>query len=474
MSTSSTNKVPRHRSRGRPWIWVAILALALVGAGAWWWFGRGAAVSDTVEAQLIPIAPQTYRVTVAGPGSLEAARKLEVASPLGLSGTIASIVAVGDRVTAGQTLAHLDPTPFERAVRDAEFALERAQSQLKSLDANQADSAGSARQALADAEARVQNAQRAEERSLGELTLAQRLSDLGTESSDALVAAQDNYDDTATELASAQAALTNLRTSQELQASASTEDRLNAELTVAQAELDLDDALADLASLTVTAPFAGVVASVAVTVGSSASQQQVLLELIDDSELTLPVQVDETQIGRVEVGQTALVRLDALPDRTVAGVVTAIAPVARIESNIPIFDVTVTLPNQDLSVRPGMTAEADIVVREVQGAVSVPTAAVTSRGGEDVVMVQARDGTVSPRPVTIVDTVGFNSIVEGDLAEGEAVVLAAAAGVAATDAAGFGAGGFGAGGFGAGGLGGGRPGTGGLPTGIGGPGGPPF
>ena len=105
------------------------------------------------------------------------------------------------------------------------------------------------------------------------------------------------------------------------------------------------------------------VTAVAAEVGERASTAGALITVMDDRSLELAVQIDETEIGLVQLGQRVEQHLGALADETFVGEVTTISPVGRIQQNIPIFDVTIALDNPELVLRPGMTAEAEIVVR---------------------------------------------------------------------------------------------------------------
>ena len=126
------------------------------------------------------------------------------------------------------------------------------------------------------------------------------------------------------------------------------------------------------------------------------------MTLIDDTTIELQAQVDETQIAQVALGQTAVVMLGAFPNQTFSGTVTAISPEATFESNIPIFDVVIELENADLTLRPGMTAEAEIVVQQVNNAVTLPLAAlqISVAQGRTAPENGARDTEAAARPQT--------------------------------------------------------------------------
>lgn len=515
---SSTASTARHRRRRR---WVAIvgacLVVALVAAGVWVWRDRRADARTAAEPSTVTVTLEPYRVTVAGPGTLEAVRSLKVTSEA--AGTVLELVDVGERVAAGQVVARLDPEPFERAVQEAELALEKARANLAGLEVDQVDSSGDRTQSVAEAEQRVAAAQRAVDEAQGRRDLVTELHAIGSESAEAVRAAENALQAAREDLAGAQSALARARESRDLQGASDAQQRRDAELAVAQAELDLEDARDALGAVAVTAPFAGVVADVVATEGAFVAGEGALLTLIDDATLALPVQIDETEIGPVEVGQTAEVALDAVPGATFAGTVTAIAPVAQIESNIPVFYVTVTLENPELRMRPGMTAEADIAVETYEavatvpleavqepsagatgGAVERPGGALEATPGEErnagaggaagdgsftppfagagtngppggggqfggaqfdrasgeapsfagsgadsrppaggalrtdarVVMVEGDDGEFEPRAVTLVDSLGFEAVVRGDLADGDVILVPAGSTTART------------------------------------------
>lgn len=423
MERTSTRTAPV-RARRR-WL-VAVLALVVAGGATAYFLVSRAATPESASQtgpQTMPVVLAPHNVTVAGPGTLEASTSLNLTVAAGLTGRIAEIASVGDRVKAGDQLARLDPSAFERSLKVAEFALERAQAQLRSLQSSQAQAQSSATQQRATAEANVATTKRTADTKAAELELVRNLQGLGAESDESLRNAQSAFEDAAKAAADAQADLTSLASTLALQATARQDDLTNTQLSVSQAELDVEEAQADLASLTVTAPFDGVVSQVNVVVGAGVNDSTTLLTLIDDSTLSLVVQIDETQVGTVKSGQPATVTLDALPGQVFRGSVTAVSPVARLESNIAIFDVVVTLPNADLTLRPGMTAEAEIAVKQVEQALTVPSQALarTPRGSSLMVVTSA--GETERRDVEVIETVGFQSVVTGYFTDAVEVVV---------------------------------------------------
>lgn len=429
------------RSRARRW-WVAFsLVLMVAAAGVGYRMFTNASTpegSTQVQMSSVPVVLVPYQVTVAGPGTLQASTSLNLTVGAGLTGRISEIAEVGDRVVAGSALARLDPSGFERSLKLAEFALERAQAQLRSLESSQAQARSSASQQRAAAEDNVAATQRAAGERASELELTQRLQGLGAESDEALRSALSASSDAAKAAVDAAAELAALTSTQALQATARQDDLTSSQLSVSQAELDVEEAQAALASLTVTAPFAGVVSQVNVVVGAGVNDSTNLLTLIDDATLALVVQIDETQIGTVQNGQPATVTLDALPGRTFAGSVSSVSPTARLESNIAIFDVVVTLPNADLVLRPGMTAEAEIAVRSVPEALTLPSQAVTQGPRSSSVTVITSAGERVAREVEVVESVGFRSVVSGDFADAVQVVVPVSSGVTQSQTGGAG------------------------------------
>ena len=416
----------RRTGAGAIRILVILALVAAAGGGAWWWFlgrtGANAATDADAAPAPVVVALAPHEVTVVGAGTLEPGRSVEFVAEA--RGTVIELADVGTRVEPGDVLARLDPDPFERAIADAESALASARSSRTALVANQRDARAELERSIERAVAAVEDARTALDDADADLALQERLADLGSASRNALEDARAARENAAEALADAEADLARLEESRELRATRDAEDLRAADLAIQDAETALEDARDDRAAATTTASFAGIVAEHAVQTGATVVQDGALLTVVDDATLDLPVEIDETEIAQVAVGQAATLTLDALPDADVAGEVVGIAPVGRIVSNIPVFEVTVAIDNADRTVRPGMTAEAEITTARYEATATVPLAALaTPPDARDpqVRIVQRMTDGGDPEPVRVrlVDSLGFDAIVTGDLAEGD-------------------------------------------------------
>jgi HlyD family secretion protein len=133
--------------------------------------------------------------------------------------------------------------------------------------------------------------------------------------------------------------------------------------------------------------------------------------------------VDEVDIGRVAAGQDVSITVDALPDRVLIGRVKRISPKGRLERTVTVFDVAIDiLGNNSDVLRPGMSANAEIVTDSVKGALLVLSEAIRKKGDETGVYVQGEE-----EPVWVKVTPGktdgvFTEVVEG-LKAGDVVIL---------------------------------------------------
>jgi len=207
------------------------------------------------------------------------------------------------------------------------------------------------------------------------------------------------------------------------------------ELEAAEARIAAAQATIDMRWI--KSPFDGIVTYVVPQVGDQVAQSSSLSSAeafrVDDlSTLYIDVDVTETDIGMVSIGQEANVSLDALRDKEYHGEVDNFDMVGDTSSDVVNFTVTVKLIDADDSVRPGMTAEVDIITDERTNVLLIPNQAIRAENGKTVVY-KINAAQVS-EPVEV--KVGISSdthteLLEGDLKEGDSIVLNPAAGAAA-------------------------------------------
>ncbi|MBP7706442.1 MAG: efflux RND transporter periplasmic adaptor subunit [Candidatus Aminicenantes bacterium] len=251
-------------------------------------------------------------------------------------------VIEGQEVKAGDFLLKLDSTQYEaNADRDQNF-----------IRAANAD--------LIQAEARLQRDKNSYERQ-------QKLFEEGVISQEQVEAAQAQYD--------VSLAQTNAIRFQ-----------------IKQAEASLKSTLDNLAKTTYSSPIDGVITSLRVEegevaiIGTMNNPGTVLLTIADLSVMEVEVEVDETDVVGVQMGQTAKVRVDALPETVFTGLVTEIGSSALQQSTgvaatqeSKDFKVVVTLDDPSHKLKPGLSASADIVVAERKQALAVPISALVLR-----------------------------------------------------------------------------------------------
>ncbi len=384
----------RPRRKLSAWLWALLLIpLTLIGlavAGVL----KPASSSDAatgVKVETAVVSTGTFKDSVTGPGSLAGLRSLDMKPDV--SGTVAQLPVVGQRVIKGALIARLDPQTYQRNFETAQLSLQKANAQLASAQASQRSSRANQSQTINNVLTQVDNAQRDVESAQTALSNAESLYNIGGGTRQAVADAQIALDRARAALLNNRANLQTAQGAVNLQSASNGADLSNLRLAVQQAQISLKNASSDLASTKIYAPFSGAVSSVTAQVGGPASSATVLLTLLDDSSVTVPVQVDETEISKVKLGQPADVTLDALGTTAFRGKVTNITPQATIVSNIAVFYVTVTLPNPALKLRPGMTAEAEIIANEIKDAVLVPRRAIETVRTRSYVTVQTTTGT---------------------------------------------------------------------------------
>ncbi len=211
---------------------------------------------------------------------------------------------------------------------------------------------------------------------------------------------------------------------------------------LAAAQAKVQSAQAEVNSLQLSAPFSGEVTNIGYQAGDTVSQGTAAIVLVDRSKLFVDLQVDESHVVNVSVGDKATIKLEANSSLSLTGSVSYINPVGTSNQGVVYYDVRVVLDQADPTILIGATADVTIQAGEPQTVLTVPVSAVASSGQTEYVNVIASDG--SARQVTVVSGQILSNntvIVSGNLKQGETVGLLSNSSTGTTTNGGLGGGG---------------------------------
>jgi RND family efflux transporter MFP subunit len=185
--------------------------------------------------------------------------------------------------------------------------------------------------------------------------------------------------------------------------------------------------------LSIIAPFDGEVVALETQEGDQVSAGDPAIIIVNRSMLYVDVQVDETEISRVALGDTAKVTFDALPDINATGKVTFINPVGQTSNGVVNYTVRVQLDESDPKILLGATATVVIDTGAAETLLTVPVEAVqTDDSGNEYVIVVNSDGSTKQVSVVSGTVTGTSVVVKGDLKAGEIVELGTSASTTST------------------------------------------
>lgn len=293
------------------WI-ILVVTIVIIAVAAWFIFRK--TKTETVIWRTAKIEKGNIQVTVRASGTLGAVTTVQVGTQV--SGIINKIfVDFNSVVREGQVIAVLDTTYLAQAVQDANASLKRAQIQV-----NQ----------------------------------AKREYDRTKKLFDEKVMAQADYD----------LALTTYETAMTNESSA-----LAA----------LNRAKINLHYATIIAPISGVVVSRAVDVGqtvASSFNTPTLFTIANDlTKMQVQASIDEADIGKILVGQSVSFTVDAYDEQNFTGIVRQVRLQPVVTQNVVNYTVIIDVPNPDLKLLPGMTANITVMIKEVNDILKVPASA---------------------------------------------------------------------------------------------------
>ncbi|WP_233129999.1 efflux RND transporter periplasmic adaptor subunit [Synechococcus sp. 1G10] len=345
----------------------AVALLVVVGGVTVWQRQRQAAKRSNLADFTVVAQRGTLPGVVSASGELEAGRSVNVSPKRG--GVLESLfVDEGDRVSRGQPIALMD--------------------------------SGDLRQRELELEAQVRLAEAEESRARSDYERRLKLFEQGAISEDDIVSFR-------TRALTARASLDVAR------------KRFN-QRTVERAEL------------TIRAPFGGVItqrfadpgAFVTPTTSASANAGASSSSVVELAQgLEVVAKVPENDIGRISIGQSASVRVDAFPDKRFAARVIQVAPRAVKNNNVTSFEVKLSLSDPNNLLRIGMTADIDFQTGSLPPQTLIPTVAVVTEEGRPGVLLVGKDNQPRFQPVTLGSSSGRNTQIITGLKEGTRVFI---------------------------------------------------
>jgi HlyD family secretion protein len=388
-------------------IWGSIVAvIVLLIAGGVFAATRGGTKID--PSKLAKVEKGDLAKSVVATGKVTPITKVEVKSKA--SGIVKKLlVDYGDRVKKGQLLAQLDKIEIEAQVEQSKAALEAAEANLKS---SQADS----ERAKVDAEGPdVPLLKRAYDRAIS-------MAKDGVVSTSALEDAQKNYEMALNKQNVSKAQVTVLKAK-----------IAQSQAQVAQDEANLKQLDEQLSYTDIISPIDGIVLSRDVQMGDAVSSILVLgssatlvMTLGDTSEVYVKGKVDESDIGKVYLGQRARIKVESFKDKTFDGKVTKISPMGVEKDNVTTFEVRVSIQNPGGELKAEMTANAEIILEEHKNVLQIPEGAILydkdKKASVEIPNPKGKDGK-DKVAVNIGISNGAKTEVLSGLKEGDQVVL---------------------------------------------------
>jgi len=366
------------------WLISAALLASFCAAGAYFYF-RGAAPPAYTTAK---VDRGDINATVTTTGSLNAMITVQVGSQV--SGNIIALYAdFNTKVKKGQLVAEIDPAPFQAAVEQATATLNAARAAMLTAQSTlakvQSDFA-TAQANVAAQQANLVKAKSAVELARLENERREVMVKTGSTSQEDADTSRANYEQALASVSAAQASVTATQSAAESAREAidvANNQIAQTRAVVAQGEAVLAQAKLNLAHTRILAPVDGTVQSrnmdIGQTVAASFQAPVIFLVAQDLTKMQVDTNVDEADVGSIQQNQPASFTVDAYPGQVFRGRVAQIRKAPINVQNVVTYDVVIEVPNPDLKLFPGMTANVTVQTGHVSRVLRIPKAALRFR-----------------------------------------------------------------------------------------------
>ena len=516
-TTPTLPELRRPRPRGSRGLKGLLIVLLLVGGGAAFVafglpgvsksVGKMFAASPAENVLAYPVKRGPMDVIVNERGSLESSNSKDVMNQVEGSTSIISIKPEGTRVKAGEVVCELDSSSLRDQLSNQQITTKSAESAFENakLTHEVAEIAvseykeGIYKLDLDTAEGEIKLAESELTRARDRVEWSRRMYQKGYVSKAQMISDELSLERMNFNLEQSQSKLSVLKaytykkTVKELEAEVekAKTDKLAKEATFALEKSKEDKLVRQINHCILKAPADGLVVyandpnrfggqQIQIEEGAAVRERQKIFSLPDISKMRVNTKVHESMVDRITPGLVAQIKVDAFPDLPLDGNVESVQPLpdpnSFFSSDIKVYTTLVSIKNGHQGLRPGMTAQVEILVKHLENVLAIPAQAITSYQGKDHVAVLTPNGYVQ-REVTLGTTNDRLVEVLKGLGEGDVVALNPTALMSETEKrAAFGVAGTGGaarknwGGVGGPpGAGGGPPEAGGVPPGAGGP-----
>jgi HlyD family secretion protein len=397
-----------------------ILGVVVIAAGAGLYAFRdkilpgsnAGAAADPVGVVTVKVARGDLTASVAASGQFQpnTITTIRPDSNMPTRKLVTILVKEGQRVTAGQALAQVDPSGLDLDLKSAQANYQAQLAKLDNIKAKPADLD------IAAAQASLQQSQANREIQQQNYDNTKALTDKGLASKNQLIDADRQLTLAKTNLNAAELSYQNVK------AQSQADVLQSQEASVAQADSSLQKAQLIFDSATIRSPASGMVAEIGVNVGDLVGPSTALMTVINPNPMWLQAQVNENDMVQIKVGQTATVTPSGYPDMVLQGRVTQLDLHAQVQGNVSVFTTTIEVPNRDGKLLWGMNADAEISVLSVKNVLTLPSSAVkTTNGSSQVTIVDG--GQLIAWDVQTGATDGTKTEIVAGLDEGTEVVL---------------------------------------------------
>jgi len=194
------------------------------------------------------------------------------------------------------------------------------------------------------------------------------------------------------------------------------------EMETDEARINLDLAKEELNKAIIIAPFDGVVTDIDMKTGERISAAAQVISVVDPTNIEMNGAIDEIDVSSVELGQEAIITLDALPGKDVKGKVTFMSRAGTVQFGVVSYKTIISMENPDEELRDGMSSTAEIIIERYDNVLLISNRAIRGTWDKPSVEVVV-DGQVEQREISLGSSDGIKSEVLSGLEEGEIVVF---------------------------------------------------